>query len=745
MSTPPPPSTPATPAEPPTPEGTAEASVTEAVEASPEQGLARRTMTRIAAGGRHFVAGLRHRLLTGHQSDEEIRRILVQRQLAAYEDLRENAGTELDDVRKRVSKLELAGAEDGWTPEQRHQAKALRDERKRREHALRDLVKQPFAPVQPSASQIKAARRTSSTGRLVGLVLGLAALTALLVIRPQFLLLALPAAVVALWWIGRQPPALAQRPVPERLLARPELAPPAKGADVPGAEVEEELKPYPIAEATTPEEAEEALRRAIVREGGDVEAVTDGRREPWGWSARATFSSGSPDELNKEDTYKALITTLKLRRNGLLIEGDPDAGAACAVRVLMRDPFTADMVGSVPYRAPKSSSIKDTFDFGVAMDSTQLAYCLAGLMLIMVADSGGAKSGVMLAMAEAATSTRDAVVLNLDPAGTGVGALGPAITLDATLDQQKITDVLKFLLRLCKARARQRAAYKWGNRWRVSAEHPAFCVFVDEWPELSEHNKKLLVRLLLNGRKEAVWVYAGSQYGTKDYLGAAIGPKLSAKLIGPARRVDVTDLLGGGALAEGYRADLLRVATETEPGDAGQIYAQGLPGMVNRAMRYRVREITPEYAAQVGAERATELPDVTQTLTEAGLIDAWVDLKTACAADTIPDDDEEDGDQDPSDVPPILLTIIEAFVQEGDPAYLTLDQLHTHLRKDDAAKWGRWDDRDDKGRLRELGKTLARELRDAGVELSSEKLDELDGAPRGYRMDAVQRALQRLS
>ncbi|MEV5567866.1 hypothetical protein AB0L54_34185 [Streptomyces sp. NPDC052196] len=744
MSTPPttPPSTPASPTEPPALEETVESTPTEPAADNAEQPAA---LTRLAHGARHLGAGVRHRLLTGHQSDDEIRRILVQKQLAAYEDLRENASTELDAVRGRISKLELIGAEEGWTPEQRHQAKALRDERKRREQAVGDLVKTPFAPVQPTPAQIRAARRTSSTWRLVGLLVALVALGALLVARPQLLLLAIPGAVLALWWIGRQPPALAQRPVPERLLMRPELALPVKGTDAPGAEEEAELAPYPIAEATTPAEAEEALRRAIVREGGKVEAVTAGRREPWGWSARVTFSSGSPDDLNKDDTYKALITTLKIRRNGLLVEGDPEAGAACTVRAIMRDPFTPELVGPAPHRAPKSASILDTHDFGVAMDATSLCYSLAGLMLLMVADSGGAKSGIMLAMAEAATSTRDAVVLNLDPVGTGVGALGPAITLDATLADRKIGLVLDFLLKLCTARARQRAAYGWGNKWQVSEQHPAFCVFLDEWPQLSEGNKKRLIKLLLLGRKEAIWLYAGSQFGTKDYLGGAIGPKLSAKMLGPCRKVDVVDLLGGGALAEGYRADLLRAATHTERNDAGQIYAQGLPGMANRAMRYQVREILPDHAARVGAERAAAgLPDVTQTLVEGGLLDAWNTLKAACAADVVSGVDDDDG-QDPSDVPPILLAIIEAFVQEGDPAYLTLDQLHLHLRKGDPGTWDRWDDLDAKGRRRELGKTLSRELRRASLTLSSERIKELPEEPRGYRLEAVQQALRTLS
>jgi hypothetical protein len=152
-------------------------------------------------------------------------------------------------------------------------------------------------------------------------------------------------------------------------------------------------------------------------------------------------------------------------------------------------------------------------------------------------------------------------------------------------------------------------------------------VFVDEWAQLSAQAKTLLIRLLLLGRNEAIWVIGGSQFGTRDWLGEAIGPKLSGKLPGACRRVDVTELLGGGALAEGYRADLLRAATHTEVNDAGQLYAQGLPGMPDRPVCYQVREVTTQYAARIGAERAAAgRPDLTFTLDVAGLLDAWHEL-----------------------------------------------------------------------------------------------------------------------
>ena len=311
-----------------------------------------------------------------------------------------------------------------------------------------------------------------------------------------------------------------------------------------------------------------------------------------------------------------------------------------------------------------------------------------------------------------------------------MGALGEAITLSACMDQAKITAVLKFLLALCSARARQRARMGWGNLWRVSPQHPAICVFVDEWPQLSDENKALLIRGLMLGRKEAIWFYTDSQFGTKDFLGQAIGPKLPARLLGPCRRVDVTELLGPGAIAAGYRPDLLQPATLTERNDAGQIYAAGLPGLPNRPVRYQVREVGDDHAARLGAERAAAgLPDLTHTLTEAGMLHRYRALVEMCAADAAP-----------TPPPAILLTLREAFRAQGDPEALTVAQLADFLRDRDAAAWGKWEERRD--RLAMVGRTLRTALTDAGVELSSTRLRNLPGEPTGYRLADVNRALE---
>ncbi|MFF4286006.1 hypothetical protein ACFY0R_11860 [Streptomyces sp. NPDC001633] len=701
-------------------------------------------VVRAIAGGtlpglRHAWAATAHWTTLAYMSDEEIRRRMVKRHLDNYVAQRQDVTADINRLGKKAQKLTRDAVDFGLTAEEGRHLNDLSAELKLRRTAGTALAQIPFdvKGVQPTREQIRRYRTIRALGRFAGVLVpaGSAAL-ALVLAAPTAGLVAVPVLAGAAWWLGRHPLALTQRALPADLVGPRELEKPdAPAADTGNDTLHKEPKPFPIRDVTSCEEAREALRRALLALRCDIEDITGVVREPWGWTARVVFSSGSPEELAETDTYRRLITLLKLRRDGLLVETDPDHGDTCTVRMILTDPFTPELVGPAPYRAPLSRSITDSAEYGVAMDGTPLAFVLAGLMLLMVADSGGGKSGVMLAMAEVTTACYDAVTLNLDPAGTGIGDLDQALTLSACMDDETICAVLEFLLAWCSARARQRARYGWGNKWRVSREHPAVCVFVDEWPQLSEKAKKLLIRLLLLGRKEAIWVYAGSQYGTKDYLGEAIGPKLAAKLLGACRRVDITELLGAGALAEGYRADLLQAATHTQVNDAGQIYATGLPGMPNKPMRYQVREILPEYAAHVAAERGTAgLVDLTHTLAEAGLLGEWRALQELCAA--------PDAGAVEREIPQILQLLQDAFAKEDNPAFLTMDQLHPHLKAADPARWSLWDDRDDLSRLRELGKALSRALREAGVDLSSERLKELDGQPRGYRLASVQEAVE---
>ncbi|WP_424217730.1 hypothetical protein ACN20G_36845 (plasmid) [Streptomyces sp. BI20] len=713
----------------------------------------------VVPGLRDLARGLHHWTTVAHMSDEEIRRHLVKRHLDLRDEQREEVRAEVTRLTKRTAKLTRDAVDWGLTAGEAARLKDAGVNLKLHSTAAKVLHKQQLdlAAIQPTPDQIRHHRTTRTLARAAGVVLPVGLTTIGLVLAaPLAGLVAIPILAGAAWWVGRHPLALGVRPIPAELCSTPELDP-IPGADTPTsvpagaeapAEAEVDERPFPISKATTVAEATEAVRRALLAEDLDIEAVTDVEATPYGWSARVTFATGSPDVLHKEVHYGRLITALKLRRAGLLVEGDPDSGDTAILRMLLRDPFTPEVLGPLPYRAPRSTSILDPFDFGVAIDSVPFVFTLAGLMLLIVADSGAGKSGMLLALAEAVTSTRDAVLINLDPINTGVGELGPAITLNA-FNQTTIGAVLEFLLELSSVRAHMRASYGWGNQWRPSPLHPALCVFVDEWPALSEENKEMLILLLLRGRKDGVWVFGGSQFGTKDALGKAIGPKLAGKLLGSCRGEDITGLLGKGAIAEGYRADLLEPATNAYiKRDAGQVYGT-VAGLDRRPIRYKFREIDPVVAQRLGAERAAAgLPDLIPTLTEAGLSTRWSELVEFCArggkkADPATASGEADGSGTRSARPSTLGRIRAAFEDLQDPAWLTLDALQEALREGDPETWSAWDDRSDQDRLREVGRTLARLLKKEKAELSSSKIHEIGGL-RGYYLADVEAAIGNL-
>ncbi|MFG2910904.1 hypothetical protein ACGF13_38390 [Kitasatospora sp. NPDC048286] len=375
--------------------------------------------------------------------------------------------------------------------------------------------------------------------------------------------------------------------------------------------------PFPIHSVTDPAIAAACVGRALLAQNIDLAEITDTVRTSVGWSMTVTVASGDPADIDTDRKSAAIRTLLKVPRGGLAIECWPDASDTATVRVQTRPGFT-DM-GPIPDNLALTNSIMDAGTFGQGLDGTELAFSLAGVMGFLVADSGGGKSSIMLALADWATSCRDAVVISIDPRGEGVEALGDAIQL-AVSDDKHVLKTLDWLDRLCEGRTRLRKSLGYGKVWRPSPEHPAVIVFVDEWHDLPAKAKAKLLRLLRIGRKEAVWIIGASQFGTVQDLGSAIAPKMSLKMAGCCRGIDVTGLFGQGALREGYRADRLQPGTHTDPADAGTVYIQGLPGQRNRPMRWKFRHLTDSDATRRGNQRAQAgLPDLTASAAAAGL------------------------------------------------------------------------------------------------------------------------------
>lgn len=358
-------------------------------------------------------------------------------------------------------------------------------------------------------------------------------------------------------------------------------------------------EPYPIAQATNPVEAADCLERALLKEGVPVAEVSQVRREDWGWAMLARVHEGTPAAIIS--AAARLETPLDLPVGGVKVQPMLARRSCAMVRLVAGDPFAT--APSMPHRAPGSLSITDKARVGTSIAGDPLEITLAGVLGLVVAASGGGKTGILQALAEVTTACHDAITIDLDPHGDGLEDLAPAVRLTGR-SQAQIEAVLLWLLMLSKGRAKLRKKYGMGRKWKVSPEHPAFYVFVDEVPKMSDLAKKLFFELYLVGRKEAVWVLGAAQGGTSRYLGEAFAQAVALKLVGPCKVGDTRAVFGEGSTQDGWAPHTLSPATDTDPRDAGHIYAQGIPGVPDEPIEYKIHEIPSEVLAKLAAERA---------------------------------------------------------------------------------------------------------------------------------------------
>lgn len=382
-----------------------------------------------------------------------------------------------------------------------------------------------------------------------------------------------------------------------------------------------EGKPFPIAQAKTPQQLAECVLRAMLAENVPVVEVRDVVRYPWGWQCTVRVSDGTPEAIIK--AAGDLETKFDLPTGGVRPQPMLEKRACAKLRLVDGDPFAS--APPPEYRAPKSLSIIDKARIGTCIDGSPLVITLSGVMAVVVAASGGGKTGILQNLGEVTTACRDCITIDLDPHGDGLEDLSDAARLTGRSHVQ-IEHVLLFLLMLSKARARLRKKLGMGRKWITSPEHPAIVVLFDEFPKASDLAKKLAFELLLVGRKEAVWVVLASQGGTKLYLGENIAQMLAMQIVGPCKVGDTRAVMGEGSVAEGWLPHRLSPATQTDPKDAGHVYVRGLPGVPDTPVEYKVHEHPREQLARLAKERR-----------EAGLLEPDAESLDAMAGVDLPD------------------------------------------------------------------------------------------------------------
>lgn len=499
---------------------------------------------------------------------------------------------------------------------------------------------------------------------------------------------------------GRRP--TPRRPPVPRLLFVPSAAAPLAHTELDAVEPE----PFPIRDAgRDPRRAQESVTLALRKERAQIADVAVPTQTDWGWDVPLTLSGGTLGDLVR--VLRPAATTLRVGTNRLLAQpADPEDSAAVRLRILTSDPFATPL--PVPVRAPKSVSITDRFSLGLSIDGETTPVVLAGQHILIVARSGGGKSSMVLSLADHVTACRDAVAVDIDPMGRGLGPLAPCAVKRA-YSPEAAEELLTYLLDT--ARARIAALPPEQENHKPSPEEPAIVVFCDEWPRLTKTGRETGIALGDVGRKAAVSLVLCTTDATSDKLGDAIADTYGVRIMMPCRQADVPLVVGqADAVSQGWLPHLLAPSpNEHEPADAGKFYCI-TPTHKEPILRY-VSKLDTRAAAARAKERVA-----------AGLL--TLDAPSPAV---------------PKDAPAVVKLILDAFATEGEPEALPVAVIADHLVTADPGVWGRWEGRAD--RVAMIGRTIKAHLKKAGVTIPTVRLDTEPGRPTAYRLADIRGAL----
>ncbi|MFG2328268.1 hypothetical protein ACGFMM_01445 [Streptomyces sp. NPDC048604] len=476
-----------------------------------------------------------------------------------------------------------------------------------------------------------------------------------------------------------------------------------------------EGEPFPIADATTRTEAAECVRRALVSEGIAVAEVEAGRRYDWGWEINVRLKKGTPADLIAKAAE--LETPLDLPADGLLCQPLRSHRARVVLRLVEGDPFAK--MPALPERAPNSCRMRDKALVAMRMDGSHTAMSFLGLHFVLIAESGGGKSVTMRSIGDVLTACEDVVVIDLDAGGNGLEALADAVGIRAVgADQMHVIEaVLERVLAIAKARKLLTIKLGMGEDWIPSKTHPAIFVLVDEYPQLSERGKALVIAILQVGRAGRVHVGLAAQKATKDAIGAAVANSVALKIMGPARQQDVQLVFGTGAGADGWRPDKLHPAEGEDPADAGKAYIMGAgqrDPLIHKFIPLDIAEAKRRAAARAAAGRPWIDED---SLKAAGV--TFDDLHTVKPRTALPEAVE-------------LARL--AFTAANDPERMTSEEIYEYVSAASEA-WAPQEDEDTDKALARFQKALRDQAATINPDIDMKTRQWRGG--RGYYLDTL--------
>lgn len=501
------------------------------------------------------------------------------------------------------------------------------------------------------------------------------------------------------------------------------------------------------------DEFEQLVRQALTEDLGVNLANLQVTPAAWGSEVHIQLSRMTPAVIsNQLDLLEACLPDV--RTNSILMQQSKKARNRCVLRIPGPDPWRA--VPELPYRAPKSLRTSEVHQaqIGADMSGLPLALPVQRTNINFVGKSRSGKSTLLRAELDVLTATEDQIVIGIDlgSAGAGFGGLRKGMHAVATTPEAA-SAVLQWALDLGKGRPALFDDLGMVENWETSAKRPGIKLIVDEFPALVAASRKgyidpdsdsgrripwglddMLAELAVTSAKSDVTMLLAGQGVTREKIKDNTWvTELQAQVMAACDVNDVKQILGGGAMAEGWRPDRLLPAMGEEVNDASVAYVMA-GSQYCEPIPYRASIVPNDELTRRGTERAeaglVELDAESENLSDISL----ADIIAICAGREF---------VKKSAAPELLANIREVFDAAGDPAGMTPDEISEALAEREPAQWA--SDQYDSAQERTAGlqSAITSALEPAGLAWKRDKIQR-DGRRCYYRLRDLQDLLTAL-
>lgn len=448
----------------------------------------------------------------------------------------------------------------------------------------------------------------------------------------------------------------------------------------------------------TPRVFEAMVREALVEGVGIAVSGLQIKPEEWGYLVHVVLDRMPPKKLASDDGLATLESWLPgVRTQSILLQQSAASRNEVTLRIPGRDPWEG--LPELPYRAPGTLTTAELHTAQIGADFSRnplaLPVCRTNINLVGAPRSG--KSTLLRAILDALTATEDQIIIGIDlgSAGAGFGGYRHAMHAVATTIEEA-RDVLAWAMEIGQGRPRLFSKLGMGQNWQTSAERPGIKIVVDEFPAAVKKSKKvrydadgkpytidvaaMMGEIYVTCAKSDVTLIIAGQGVTKEKVDDNTWlTELPVQVLASCDKDDVIQILGAGALGQGWRPDRLVPAMPPQVNDAGVAYISA-GNLYCEPVPYRALITSDEEEQRRGIERGKAgLVDIDQESAKLSDIDLG-HLMTFRGMDFDEDDDEQE-------TPKLIAIIRQIFADAGDPAGLSPAELVTALGRVDPTRW----------------------------------------------------------